>query len=123
MNRNYISPYNDPQVIGGQGTIAVELAGQLDHIDVVYAALGGGGLISGIAGHFQVRDQITLTMQDQLDRFAADLIARFEDPTVDPTLAAGDAGLFTDAGGVLNPANLEGLAGRLVLNPLADPQA
>ena len=47
----YISPYNDPQVIGGQGTIAVELVRQLDRIDVVLAALGGGGMISGIATH------------------------------------------------------------------------
>ena len=37
----YISPYNDPQVIGGQGTIAVELAKQLDQIDMVFVALGG----------------------------------------------------------------------------------
>lgn len=44
----YISPYNDPQIIGGQGTIGVELARQLDHIDAVYATLGGGGLLSGI---------------------------------------------------------------------------
>ena len=44
----YISPYNDPQIIGGQGTIAVELAKQLDHIDAVFATLGGGGLLSGI---------------------------------------------------------------------------
>jgi threonine dehydratase len=49
----YISPYNDPQVIGGQGTIAVELTNQLDQIDTVYVALGGGGLISGIAGHLK----------------------------------------------------------------------
>ncbi len=46
----YIPPYNDLQVIGGQGTIGVELANQLDRIDAVFAALGGGGLISGIAG-------------------------------------------------------------------------
>jgi threonine dehydratase len=45
----YVSPYNDPQVIGGQGTIGVELARQLQPVDVVYASLGGGGLISGIA--------------------------------------------------------------------------
>ncbi len=45
----YVSPYNDPQVIGGQGTIGVELARQLEPIDAVYASLGGGGLISGIA--------------------------------------------------------------------------
>jgi threonine dehydratase len=49
----YISPYNDPQVIGGQGTIAVELLKQLDHIDTVFVALGGGGLISGIAGYLK----------------------------------------------------------------------
>jgi len=49
----YISPYNDPQVIGGQGTIAVELAKQLDQIDMVFVALGGGGLISGIAGYLK----------------------------------------------------------------------
>jgi len=49
----YISPYNDLQVIGGQGTIAVELAKQLDQIDMVFVALGGGGLISGIAGYLK----------------------------------------------------------------------
>ena len=49
----YISPYNDPQVIGGQGTIAVELARQLDRIDTIFVALGGGGLISGIAAYLK----------------------------------------------------------------------
>lgn len=49
----YVSPYNDPQVIGGQGTIAVELARQLGHVDAVYVSLGGGGLISGIAGYLK----------------------------------------------------------------------
>lgn len=49
----YISPYNDLKVIGGQGTIAVELLRQLNHIDVVLAAIGGGGLISGISGYIK----------------------------------------------------------------------
>jgi len=49
----YVPPYNDLQVIGGQGTIAVELAGQLDRFDAVFVALGGGGLISGIAGYLK----------------------------------------------------------------------
>jgi len=49
----YISPYNDPQVIGGQGTVGVELARQLEGIDAVFVALGGGGLISGIAGYLK----------------------------------------------------------------------
>jgi len=57
----YISPYNDPQVIGGQGTIAVELARQLNHIDRVYVALGGGGLICGIAGYLKsVQPQVRI---------------------------------------------------------------
>jgi threonine dehydratase len=50
---SYIPPYNDLQVIGGQGTIAVELVNELNNIDTVFVALGGGGLISGIAGYLK----------------------------------------------------------------------
>lgn len=46
--KTYISPYNDPFVIAGQGTIARELLHQLPRLDAVYVAVGGGGLISGI---------------------------------------------------------------------------
>ncbi len=49
----YISPYNDLQVAAGQGTIGVELSHQLDMVDAVFVALGGGGLISGIAGYLK----------------------------------------------------------------------
>ncbi|HHF7347363.1 TPA: threonine/serine dehydratase [Legionella feeleii] len=52
-NMIYISPYNDPQIIAGQGTIAAELARQLDPIDVVLVPIGGGGLIAGIAGYLK----------------------------------------------------------------------
>lgn len=45
----YVSPYNDQEVVAGQGTIAVELDRQLDPVEAVYVAVGGGGLISGIA--------------------------------------------------------------------------
>ena len=46
----FISPYNDLQVVAGQGAIGVELARQLEPIDAVFVAIGGGGLISGVAG-------------------------------------------------------------------------
>jgi threonine dehydratase len=49
----YIPPYNDLKIIGGQGTIAVELVKQLDYIDAVFVALGGGGMMSGIAGYLR----------------------------------------------------------------------
>lgn len=52
-NMIYISPYNDFQVIAGQGTIGLELINQLDTIDVVFVTIGGGGLISGIAGYLK----------------------------------------------------------------------
>ena len=44
----FISPYNDIDVIAGQGTIGVELHRQYPRIDAVFVAAGGGGLIGGI---------------------------------------------------------------------------
>ena len=52
-NMTYLPPYNDLEVVAGQGTIGVELAEQLEQIDTVFVALGGGGLISGIAGYLK----------------------------------------------------------------------
>ena len=49
----YVSPYNDAAVVAGQGTIGLELAGQLGTIDALFVALGGGGLISGVAGYLK----------------------------------------------------------------------
>ena len=46
----YISPYNNAQVIAGQGTVGLELIKQLNQIDAILVPVGGGGLISGIAG-------------------------------------------------------------------------
>ena len=51
----YVSPYNDLDVVAGQGTIGVELARQLDHADAVFISLGGGGLLAGIAAHLMER--------------------------------------------------------------------
>jgi threonine dehydratase len=52
----HLPPYNDLKVIGGQGTIAFELTTQLEKIDAVYVALGGGGMISGIAGFLKSKN-------------------------------------------------------------------
>lgn len=45
----FIHPFNDDDVIAGQGTIAVEILEQLPNTDVILVPVGGGGLISGIA--------------------------------------------------------------------------
>ena len=45
----YISPYNDPQIIAGHGTIGLEILKEHPEVDIVVVPVGGGGLISGIA--------------------------------------------------------------------------
>lgn len=46
----YISPYNDPVVVGGQGTCGYEISKQLPDLDAALFACGGGGLVAGSAG-------------------------------------------------------------------------
>ncbi|MCG2571943.1 threonine ammonia-lyase, biosynthetic [Acinetobacter sp. ME22] len=48
----FIPPYDDEMVIAGQGTIANEIHRQWREVDYIFVAVGGGGLISGIAAYF-----------------------------------------------------------------------
>nr|WP_306265544.1 pyridoxal-phosphate dependent enzyme [Pararhizobium sp. IMCC3301] len=45
----YFHPFADPHVVAGQGTVALEILEQIEAIDTVLIAMGGGGLISGMA--------------------------------------------------------------------------
>ena len=45
----FVHPFDDEDVIAGQGTIGLEILDQLDYIDAVVVPIGGGGLISGVA--------------------------------------------------------------------------
>ena len=81
-----------------------------------------GRLRGGTLGaQFEIRDELGPEMQTQLDALARDLIERFEDPAVDPTLTPGQPGLFTDQGAAFDPLAEEGLASRISLNALVDP--
>lgn len=92
----YVSPYNDPLVIGGQGTIGVELARQIDRVDAILVAVGGGGLISGIATYMKaVQPDVRIigcspihspTMYESV--LAGEVVA----PPILPTLSDGTAG-------------------------------
>lgn len=77
-----------------------------------------GGTLGAL---FAVRDELAVTAQGKIDAIARDLVERFSDAGLDPTLAPGAAGLFTDAGGAFLAVNEVGLAGRLALNAAADP--
>ncbi|MDR0297259.1 MAG: bifunctional threonine ammonia-lyase/L-serine ammonia-lyase TdcB [Streptococcaceae bacterium] len=48
-NITYIPPYDDVEVMAGQGTIALEIIEALEDVDVILVPVGGGGLISGVA--------------------------------------------------------------------------
>ena len=49
----FISPYNDLEVMAGQGTIAVELLRQVPDMAAIFVAVGGGGLIGGIGAYLK----------------------------------------------------------------------
>jgi len=50
---SYLSPYNDLDVITGQGTTAAEVFDEKKDFDAVFIAMGGGGLISGVGGYLK----------------------------------------------------------------------
>ncbi|MEC7258797.1 MAG: flagellar hook-associated protein FlgK [Pseudomonadota bacterium] len=89
---------------------------------VIQTGPGFKGIAGGtLAANFQIRDDLAVAAQVELDAQARDLVERFEDPAVDPTLLAGDPGLFTDNNAVFVVADEVGLAGRLKVNQLVDP--
>ena len=49
MGYTFVHPFDDENVIAGQGTIGLEIVNEMDDIDAVIVPIGGGGLISGIA--------------------------------------------------------------------------
>ncbi len=48
--KTYVSPYNDPIVVGGQGTCGLEISEQLPDLDAAFFACGAGGLLTGSSG-------------------------------------------------------------------------
>lgn len=92
----YVSPYSDPKVIGGQGTIAVEIERQGDPIDAIFVPVGGGGLIAGIAGYLKARDPSVRVIgcQPEKSQVMAESIRAGEILQIEsePTLADGTAG-------------------------------
>ncbi|TRZ91015.1 MAG: threonine ammonia-lyase, biosynthetic [Rhodocyclaceae bacterium] len=94
---NFVHPFDDPEVIAGQGTIGMEVLRQHpEPIEAVFCCVGGGGLISGVAAYIKrLRPQIKIIGVEAAD---ADAMAR--------SLAAGkrvrleQVGLFADGAAV-----------------------
>ena len=95
-NMTYISPYNDSAVVAGQGSIGVELAQQLESIDTIMIALGGGGLLSGIALYLKsvMPNLKVIACSPENSKVMMDSIqaGKILDLSSEPTLSDGTAG-------------------------------
>ena len=89
----FVHPYDDPDVIAGQGTIAMEMLRQHPGpLDAVFVAIGGGGLISGVANYIKaVRPEIKVIGVQMNDSQA--MIASV---TAKKRITLTDVGLFSD---------------------------
>ncbi|WP_088225079.1 threonine ammonia-lyase [Desulfosporosinus sp. FKB] len=94
-NATFVHPFNDPLVMAGQGTIALELLEDLPDVEVVVVPIGGGGLISGMAVAIkELNPKIKIIgVQTKNCPGMAESIAQKQVVTVDgiPTIADGIA--------------------------------
>ncbi len=92
----YVSPYNDAEVIAGQGTCGVELVRRLPGIDAAFIAVGGGGLLSGVGSVLRRHnDDVRLfACQPEASAVMCKSVAagRVLDLPSEPTLSDGTAG-------------------------------
>ncbi|UYM05729.1 threonine/serine dehydratase [Solicola gregarius] len=92
----YVSPYDDLDVISGQGTIGAEIVEQNPATDVVVVAVGGGGLVSGVATALKHRrpDVRVVGVSPANDAAMAASVEAGRIITVDaePTLSDGTSG-------------------------------
>lgn len=109
-----VTPY---QTLGSGTLSGLTLNDQPIRTDSDRGALRGGALGAQLA----IRDELGVTAQQEIDALARNLVERFADPSVDPTITAGAAGLFTDNGAPFAAADELGLASRLKINATVDP--
>ncbi len=104
----YLSPYNDEQVIAGQGTCGIEIIEQLPGVDAVFIAVGGGGLIGGVGSVLKTRNPNIeiFGCQPKASAVMAHSVEAGEilDIPSEPTLSDGTAGGI-EAGAITLPLN------------------
>ena len=92
----YLSPYNDADVIAGQGTCGIEIAEQLPDVDAIFIAVGGGGLISGVGSVLKIVNPGVRVVACQPEASAVMVrsleAGRILDLGSEPTLSDGTAG-------------------------------
>ena len=93
----FVHPFDDPDVIAGQGTIAMEILRQLQtlgsqRLDAVFVAIGGGGLISGVANYIKALRPEIKVIGVQMN----DSDAMMQSVSANKRVTLPDVGLFSD---------------------------
>ena len=87
-----IPPFDDPDVIAGQGTIAKEMLEQNPDLDVVFIAVGGGGLVAGIGTYLkQLKPQIRIVAVESEESACLQAALKAGEPVPLPSV-----GIFAD---------------------------
>jgi threonine dehydratase len=104
----YLSPYNDAEVIAGQGSCGVEIVEQMGDVDAVFIAVGGGGLIGGVGSVLKEHDPAirVVACQPAASAVMAHSIeaGKILELDSEPTLSDGTAGGI-EAGAITFPLN------------------
>jgi threonine dehydratase len=89
----FVHPFDDPDVIAGQGTIAMEMLSQHQGpLDAVFVAIGGGGLISGVANYIKAVRPGVKVIGVQMN----DSNAMMQSVAAEKRVTLPDVGLFSD---------------------------
>ena len=92
-NFNFVHPYDDIDVIAGQGTIGIEILQQLtEHPDYIFIPVGGGGLLAGISVYLKtINPKIKIVAVEAEDSACFNLACQFGKPT-----SLKHVGIFAD---------------------------
>ncbi|MEZ5727115.1 MAG: threonine ammonia-lyase [Burkholderiaceae bacterium] len=114
-----VHPYDDPAVIAGQGTIGLEMLEVVPDLDAVVIAVGGGGLIAGVATALRARRPGIEIVGVQTERFPAayDAFHGQHHPSAGSTIADGIA---VEAPGAITVPIIRDLVDDMVLVTEAD---
>ena len=96
----FVHPFDDPDVIAGQGTVAMEILRQVQtlggqsgaRLDAVFVAIGGGGLVSGVANYIKAVDPRIRVIGVQMN----DSDAMIRSVAARKRVTLADVGLFSD---------------------------